>query len=80
MAAPRLGAPTGQELTTLLRDPPTRERLLGPNHPLVAMTLFDLALTERRLGQVAVAESLYRRTIQIQRRALGKITRSLPPA
>ncbi len=50
----------------------TRERLAGPGHPLVAATLFNLALTERRLGRIEVAESLYRRTLDIEERSLGK--------
>src|SRR6185503_21067893 len=39
--------------------------------PLVAKTMFNLALTERRLGHIAASESLYRQTLDVQRRTLG---------
>ena len=49
-----------------------RERRLGESHPVTAETMRNLALAERRRGNIAAAESLYRRALAAQRRALGE--------
>jgi len=48
-----------------------RKRLLGDEHPLVAASLFKLALVLNARGEHAEAESLYREALAIQRKLLG---------
>jgi tetratricopeptide (TPR) repeat protein len=47
------------------------ERLLGPDHPDVAKSLYDLANLYRDRGRYREAELLYQRALAIQERGLG---------
>jgi CHAT domain-containing protein/tetratricopeptide (TPR) repeat protein len=47
------------------------EKLLGPDHPDVALSLNNLALLLSDQGQYSAAEPLYRRALAIRERALG---------
>jgi tetratricopeptide (TPR) repeat protein len=47
------------------------ERLLGPDHPDVARSLYDLANLYRDRGHYREAEPLYQRALAIQERGLG---------
>ena len=49
-----------------------KEKLLGPDHPDVAMTLNNLAVLRRAQGEHAEAAALYRRALSAFERALGK--------
>jgi tetratricopeptide (TPR) repeat protein len=48
-----------------------REKALGPNHPLVATSLNNLALLYKAQGAYAKAEPLYTRALAIAEKALG---------
>jgi CHAT domain-containing protein/tetratricopeptide (TPR) repeat protein len=48
-----------------------REKALGPEHLAVADCLFDLAISERRIGQYASARPYYERALAIREKALG---------
>jgi CHAT domain-containing protein/tetratricopeptide (TPR) repeat protein len=47
------------------------ESKVGPEHPFVATSLFNLAQAYRLLGRYAEAEPLYKRSLQIYEKALG---------
>jgi tetratricopeptide (TPR) repeat protein len=49
----------------------TGERILGPEHSLVAETLHGLAQLSLEQGQYTRAESLFQRAVQIREKALG---------
>ncbi|HYH47479.1 MAG TPA: tetratricopeptide repeat protein, partial [Thermoanaerobaculia bacterium] len=48
-----------------------REKIYGPDHPLVAESLHNLASTLRSMNDTAAAEPLILRAVDIQRRRLG---------
>ena len=48
-----------------------REKALGPDHPDVALSLFNLAWLAKVKQDFAQAEALYKRALDIQERALG---------
>jgi len=48
-----------------------QEKLLGPEHPDVAMSLYNLALVCRYQGRYAEAEPLLKRSLAIREKALG---------
>ena len=48
------------------------EQEFGPNHPNVAMPLYNLAELYRAQGRTAEAEPLYKRSLAINEKALGK--------
>lgn len=48
-----------------------RERLLGPDHPDVATTIFNFALLVEAKGDYGYAAGLYRQTVRIRENALG---------
>ena len=48
-----------------------REKALGPDHPDVATSLYDLAELYQVQGQYAKAEPLYQRALAIREKALG---------
>ena len=47
------------------------EKVLGPDHPSVAMALNNLAALYRNQGQYAQAEPLHKRSLAIREKALG---------
>lgn len=49
----------------------SRERLLGPTHPEVALALIDLANLLLTSGKYAAAKPIYERALDIQSQALG---------
>jgi serine/threonine-protein kinase len=49
-----------------------RRKLLGPDHPAIALSLRDLANLHRDRGQVQAAESLYRESVDTCLRAAGE--------
>ncbi|MEI8252021.1 MAG: tetratricopeptide repeat protein, partial [Synechococcus sp. ELA057] len=48
-----------------------REKVLGPAHPAVALSLNNLAVLLNDQGQYAAAETLYRRALAIREKTLG---------
>ena len=48
-----------------------REKVLGPEHPDVAMSLNNLAALYRDTGQYAKAEPLYQRSLMFREKSLG---------
>lgn len=48
-----------------------REKLLGPEDPLVASTINNLAMLDWRAGELKRAEAGFRRAVDIQQKALG---------
>ena len=54
-----------------LRALAIREKALGPDHPDVARSLFNLAWLSKVKQDFAHAESLYKRALDIQEKALG---------
>ncbi len=48
-----------------------KEKVLGPDHPDVAMTLNNLVVLYKSQGKYTEAEPLYRRTLSIFEKALG---------
>jgi hypothetical protein len=48
-----------------------REKVLGPEHPATAMSLNDLALVLRDLGDQAAARPLLERALAIREKVLG---------
>jgi tetratricopeptide (TPR) repeat protein len=56
---------------TYLRALAIKEKLLGADHPDVAMTLNNLAVVHKAQRQYARAEPLYKRALSIFERALG---------
>ena len=56
------------------------EKALGPDHPLVAVSLNTLAELYRDQGQYAQAEPLYRRSLAILEKARGPIILTWQPA
>ena len=48
-----------------------KEKLLGPDHPDVAMTANNLAVLYKSEGKYEAAESLYRRALKIFEKALS---------
>ena len=48
-----------------------KEKVLGPDHPIVATSLNNLAALYQATGQYAQAEPLYQRTLAISEKALG---------
>lgn len=51
-----------------------QEKVLGPEHPDLAVTLNDLAELYRNEGRLAEAEPLYRRSLAIREKALRRRT------
>ena len=49
-----------------------RQRELNEDHPLVTLTLNDLALTLQDSGQLEIAEQLFRQVLETYRRTLGE--------
>ncbi len=49
-----------------------RERILGPSHPDVSVSLCELAELLRLQGKYAEAEPLYKRSLSIDEKALGR--------
>ena len=54
------------------RSATIKERVFGPEHPELAVTLNNLATVLRAQAQVADAEILYRRCLEIWGRTLGR--------
>ncbi len=61
-----------QAAPLLLRALEVREKLLGPQHPEVAIVLHNLARLDFLQHRYAEAESLYRRAVTIMEKGLGR--------
>ena len=54
-----------------------RRRHLGPNHPLVAETLHNLATNQEETGDLEAAERGFREVLTIRRKVLGTVHRDV---